>query len=401
MTDTHQNFNIFATVKPAAGELPNELARTMAPHPLIHQELPYHPEYFVYNRRLAAGRMNNYTPDEVYWQVRTNVIMRHTAELPVVVKGADAETLLNRVFPREVSRNKVGRCSYQFACDHAGGMLTDGVLVRVARDEFWFGQGDGDVISFMKAHARGLEVDIGDPGIWVTQVQGPNALQVLEAAIEGPMPAPFNYFDMARVPIAGEEVVITRTGFTGELGWEYYLEPHQDVQAVGRTILDAGAAFGMMPTSAEAFRARRIEAGLLNAGSDFDETTTPFDAGLGHLVDFKKEDFSGRDALLEVGRSCRTWGMRVRGGIARIGRTLFRDRTSCGRVCSSAFSPFLDCGVAIIRLDTAGLQPGDPLEVDGLNGTRCTAEVCALPMYDPQGAIVRGRAIEIPRRPAA
>lgn len=169
---SNTQYQIAVKVKPAEDECPNELARTMAPHPLIHHELPYDPEYFVYNRRLAAGRMNNYTSDEVYWQVRTNVIMRHTAELPVDVHGPDAETLLNRVFTRDVSKDRVGRCSYQFVCDYDGGMLTDGVLVRVAEDRFWYGQGGGDVISFMKAHAKDLDVQIGDTGIWVTQVQG-------------------------------------------------------------------------------------------------------------------------------------------------------------------------------------------------------------------------------------
>ena len=169
------------------------------------------------------------------------------------------------------------------------------------------------------------------------------------------MPEKFDYFDMAHVPIAGEQVVITRTGFTNELGWEYYLEPHQDVQAIGTAILEADAPFGMMLTSAEAFRARRIEAGLLNASSDFDNTTTPFAVGLGCLAEFDKGDFSGHEALLQAEKTCRTWGLKVSGDIAQIGRMLYRNGISCGKVCSSAFSPYLDCGVAIICLDTAEL----------------------------------------------
>jgi len=233
----------------------------------------------------------------------------------------------------------------------------------------------------------------------VTQIQGPNAMKVLANAIDGPMPEPFNYFDMACVPIAGEMVVITRTGFTNELGWEYYLEPHQDAHVIGKAILEAGSEFGMMPTSAEAFRARRIEAGLLNAGSDFDETTTPFAAGLGHLVDFEKADFSGRDALLTADRSRRTWGLKVTEGIAQIGRTLTQQGAICGRVCSSARSPYLDCGVAIIRLDEPGSKPGDSIEVECIDGVIRRAEICALPMYDKKGDIVRGRHIDVPRIP--
>lgn len=206
---------------------------------------------------------------------------------------------------------------------------------------------------------------------------------------------------MSRVSIAGESVVITRTGYTNELGWEYYLQPHQNIEAIGEAILKAGAEFGMMPTSAEAFRSRRIEAGLLNAGSDFDETTTPFDAGLVHLVDFDKDDFSGRDALQKANRENRTWGAKVKDGIAQIGRTLSQNGNICGKVCSSANSPFLQCGVAIIRLDNAELQPGDSVDVECIDGVVRTAEICTLPMYDAKGDIVRGKSVDIPIRPVA
>ncbi len=213
----------------------------------------------------------------------------------------------------------------------------------------------------MQAHAKDLDVKIGDNGIWVTQVQGPNAFKVLEGVVNGLMPEKFDYFDMTHAPIAGEQVVITRTGFTNELGWAYYLEPHQDVQAIGKVILEADAPFAMMPTLAEAFRARRIEAGLLNADSDFDDTTTSFAAGLGCLVEFDKGDFSGRDALLQAEKTCRTWGLKVSGGIAQIGRMLYRN----GIACASAFLLYLDCGVAIIhrhgRSGECRIRQGDGL----------------------------------------
>ena len=104
---------IAVSVRKIPVERPNELARTMAPHPLIHQELPYDPTYFVYNRRLATASLNNLSADEVYWRVRQSVILRHTAELPLEIRGPDVEILLNRVFTREIAKNRVGRCSYQ------------------------------------------------------------------------------------------------------------------------------------------------------------------------------------------------------------------------------------------------------------------------------------------------
>ena len=391
------NLQIAVSVRQAVVERPNELARTMAPHPLIHQELPYDPTYFVYNRRLATASLNNLSEDEVYWRVRQSVILRHTGELPLEIRGPDAERLLNRVFTREIGKNRVGRCSYQFACYDHGGMITDGVLVRLAGDRFWFGQADGDLFSWLLANGRGLDVEVLDPGVWVSQVQGPKSLEVLAAAVDGDMPEPFRYFDMAEVTIAGQPVVLTRSGFTNELGWEFYLLPDTDTDAVGARILEAGRPFDMTPTSAAAFRTRRIEAGLLNAGSDFDGSTTPFDAGLGHMVEFDKGEFCGRDALLRADRRCRTWGLRIDGGVARIGRTLKSGGLDAGRVCSSAWSPFQRCGVAIVRLDDADSGPGFEFEVVCTDGEIRTARTCTTPMYDEKRDIPRGRRVDIPQ----
>jgi glycine cleavage system aminomethyltransferase T len=401
MTDLSKGLRFVVNALPSEGARPNELARTMAPHPLIYQELPYSPEYTIYNRRLASVGMSNLTADEVYWKVRRQVILRHTGELPLEICGPDAEKLLNLVFTRNISKNKVGRCSYQFACYHDGGMITDGVLVRLAEDRFWYGQGDGDLFSWLKAHAHDMNVEVFNPDVWASQVQGPDAMKVLEASLDGAYPEKFNYFDAVEVQIAGQKVVIGRSGFTNELGWEFYLEPGIDARAVGDRILEAGKPFGMVPTSAEAFRTRRIEAGMLNAGSDFDETVHPFAAGLGHMVDFDKGDFIGRDALLAVDQRNRTWGMRVEGGVAHIGRVLSKDGETAGVVCSSAWSPFLQCGVTIVRLDNPELGPGVKFEVECTDGQIHSAEVCVTPMYDHAREIPRGLLVDIPEIPVS
>ena len=401
MSDQSNDLRFVITALPARGARPNELARTMAPHPLIYQELPYNPEYTIYNRRLASVSMDGATADEVYWMVRRKVILRHTGELPIEVRGPDAERLLDLVFTRDITKMKAGRCSYQFACYHDGGMITDGVLMRLAEDRFWYGQADGDLFSWFKAHARDLNVEVFDPNVWVSQVQGPNSLEVLDAAVDGAYPDPFRYFDVAAVRIAGHKVMLSRSGFTNELGWEFYLEPAVDARAVGDRILEAGKPYGMAPTSAEAFRARRIEAGLLNAGSDFDAGVTPFAAGLGHMVDLEKADFNGKAALQAADKRRRTWGMRVQGGVARIGDVLTRNGASAGLVCSSAWSPFQQCGVAIVRLDDADLGPGATLEVACTDGRMRPAVACDTPMYDQNREIPRGKLVDIPVIPDA
>jgi aminomethyltransferase len=380
---------------------PRELARTMRPHPLSYQELPYDPEYTLYNGRLTPEALSNATDDEMYWKVRTEVILRHTGELPIEISGPDAAKLLNRVFTRDVSRVGVGRCSYQFACYHDGGMITDGVLLRLATDQFWMAQADGDLFSWYKAHARGLDVKVHDPEVWVSQIQGPRSLEVLAAVLDGPMPDPFRYFDCATVSIAGQPCVISRSGFTNELGWEVYLLPGTDISAIGDHILKIGEPFGMIITATPVFRARRIEAGLLNAGSDFAADTTPFDVGLGHMVEFDHRDFVGRDALEKANRACRTWGMRVDGGVAGLGRVISVDGKIVGRVCSSGWSPYQGCGVCIVRMDEATHGPGSRVTVEGIDGATLAGELCALPMYDADRLIPRGKLVDIPQRPIA
>jgi aminomethyltransferase len=248
----------------------------------------------------------------------------------------------------------------------------------------------------MRAHARGMNVEVVDPDVWISQVQGPDALRVLAAAIDGPYPDRFRYFDAARVSIAGQEVVITRSGFTNELGWEIYLGPEIDVDAVGARLLEAGAPYGLTPVAIGG--ARRIEAGLLNAGTDFDASVTPFAAGLGAMVDLAKPDFIGKAALAAADRRPRTWGLRVAGGTARIGETLTRGGMPGGRVCSAAWSPYQECGVAIVRLADPELGPGAAVEVACRDGEMRAGELCALPMYDAERKIPRGLMVDIPDR---
>ena len=213
---------------------------TMLAHPLSYQELAYDTEYILYNGRLTPNRLTNATDDEMYRKVRREVILRHTGELPIEISGPDAETLLNRVFTRDVGKVKPGRCSYQFACYHDVRMITDRVLLRLSEDQFWMAQADGNLFNWYKAHAAGLDVHITDPNVWVSQIQGPRAMEVLEAVADGPSPEPFRYFDCAEVSIAGESCIISRSGFTNVLGWEVYLLPDTDIAAIGEHILSVG-----------------------------------------------------------------------------------------------------------------------------------------------------------------
>ena len=298
MHDSLKKLRFSVVPLPIEGDRPVELARSISIHPLTYQELPYNPEYSLYAGRLNPEKLTNATPDEMYWKVRQELTFRHTGEYPYEISGPDALKLLQRIFPRDVSKVNKGRCSYQFACYHDGGIITDGVLLRVEDDKYWFAQADGDLFNWYKAHSEGLDVTISDPDVWVSQVAGPRSMELLERLIDGPMPQ-WRYFDWIEVTIAGEQVLISRTGFTNELGWEVYFRPQNNSEMLGDLILEEGSKMGMILTATPGNRCRRIEAGLLSAGQDFTNNTTPFVVGLGRFIDFEKGDFIGRDNLIK------------------------------------------------------------------------------------------------------
>ena len=389
------------TVKPSIsdGERALELARTVGVHPLTYQELPFDPEYSIYAGRLTPEKLSNATPEEMYWKVRQELIFRHTGEHPYEISGPDALKLLQKIFPRDISKVKKGRCSYQFACYHDGGMITDGLLLRINDNQFWFAQADGDMFSWYKAHAEGLNVKIIEPNVWVSQIQGPRSMELLDLLTKTNISSNWKYFDWKEINISEEKVIISRSGFSNELGWEIYFRPENNIQKLGDLILEEGSKMGMIITATPVFRCRRIEAGLLSAGQDFTNKTDPYSVGLGRFIDIDKESFIGKEALQKSDKECRTWGIRVEKGTAIKGKNLKINGKIVGEVTSSTWSPYQVCGVGIVHMQDGNLGPGTVLEVNCTNGEIQKGELCELPMYDPKGEIVRGKNKDIPKEP--
>ena len=393
--------NLRFSIKPQLQETerPLEMARTLSVHPLTYQELPYDPEYSQYAGRLTTEKLSNATADEQYWKTKQEVIFRHTGEHPYEIKGPDALKLLQKIFPRDISKVKKGRCSYQFACYHNGGIITDGLLLRIDDDRYWFAQADGEMFSWYNAHSEGLDVEILEPNVFVSQVQGPKSMDLLDNLIDEPIAKSWNYFDWVEVTMANEKVIVSRTGFTNELGWEIYFRPENNSEKLGDLILGEGSKMAMIITGTPAFRGRRIEAGLLSAGQDFSIETNPFSVGLGHFVDLEKDDFIGKKALLNANKECRSWGIRVVDGIAKKGRSLKLNGKIVGKVTSSTWSPYQVCGVGIALLDNSEIGPGTVIDVECIDNKIHKAELCKLPMYDAKGEIVRGIKKDIPQKP--
>ena len=400
MNKVLKNFRF--TVKPTVseGESALELSRTIGLHPLTYQELPFDPEYSIYAGRLTPEKLSNATADEMYWKIRQELIFRHTGEHPYEISGPDSLKLLQKIFPRDISKIKIGRCSYQFACYHDGGMITDGILLRIDENKYWFAQAEGDMFSWYKAQAEGLNVKIDEPNVWISQVQGPRSMELLDILTKTNISSNWKYFDWIEVNISGEKTIISRSGFSNELGWEIYFRPENNIEKLGDLILEEGSKLGMIITATPVFRCRRIEAGLLSAGQDFTNKTNPYSVGLGRFIDIDKENFIGKEALQKANKKCLTWGIRVDGGTAIRGKSLKINNKVVGEVTSSTWSPYQVCGVGIVHMQDSNYGPGTVLDVDCTNGKIHKGELCKLPMYDIKGEIVRGINNDVPKEPS-
>jgi len=157
---------------------------------------------------------------------------------------------------------------------------------------------------------------------------------------------------------------------------------------------------GMILTASPGFRCRRIEAGLLSAGRDFTKDRTPFSVGLGKFIDFDKGEFIGRNFLKNANKECLTWGMRVEGSYALVDSDILIDNEKVGIVTSSTWSPYQVCGVSIVHMNSKEYGPETAVKVLCDDGEYHNAEICSLPMYDPDGAIPRGLKEDIPTGPS-
>lgn len=329
-----------------------------------------------------------------YNKLRSEAVLFDVPEHPIEISGPDALALLEKVFCRRIARLKAGRATYAIACDHHGGILMDGVLMRLGEDRFWYVMADGEFLPWLHAQAAGFDAAISDPRSWVLQVQGPKAFDVLADLVDGAPPEPFNYFAISEVAIAGEPFLISRTGWTGELGFELYTRnPEIDGPAMFERILERGRPHGLVFSSLESMGIRRIEAGILDNGTDIDPSMTPYAAGLGKFVDLDKEtEFCGKAALTAAPKDVLLTGLTCAGTTPVAGDKVLAGNNRVGRITAGAWSPHLETGIAYLRLDRPLESWAKPLVLESADGSRHEAAIVDLPFYDPEKKIPRGLA---------
>ncbi len=344
---------------------------------------------------------NRFTPLSIggdsiadYWKLRREAMLYDVPEKPLSIKGREATTLLERIFTRRVGNLKAGRARYAIACTPQGKILMDGVLLRLDEDHFWYVKANGEFDSWLLAYSDGLDVVISDPKSWVLQIQGPKSLDVLRAAADDPIPDSFSYYHAGRFRLGGQEVLISRTGWTGEIGFEVYSNPAIDHLALWDHLLACGQPYGLAFGSVESMGIRRIEAGILDNGTDMDLGMTPFAAGLGQFIDFSKPNFVGKAALETADRRCLLFGLISETGIPKAGFEVCEGAEVVGRVTAGGWSPTLEKGIGYVRFHAPATTQeswlGQGLLLCDDNGRCHPSEVVSLPFFDKEKRIPRG-----------
>ena len=338
-------------------------------------------------------------PDEdpvpQYWKLRNGVMLYDVPEKPLEIIGPDAARMLERVLTCRVGTLAVGRARYGVACNEDGTVLMDGVIMRLAPDRFWYVKANGEFEGWLTAHAMGLDAEVSDPDSRVLQIQGPNSLDVLDAAVGGGLSTDFRYFHAGFFEIDGQTLWVSRTGWTGEAGIEIYCNSGPeatDHDALWDYLLACGEPFGMEFSSSSSMGIRRIEAGILDNGTDIEPDLTPYGAGLGNFVALDKGDFIGRSALARADRSQLLFGLVCATAAPDAGMQVLLENGPVGHITIGTWSPSLEAGVGYVRFDRP-LQGGDWLgktvSLIDHKGAPHPATVDTLPFVDKEKRLPR------------
>ncbi len=340
--------------------------------------------FSVYNRTYITGTFSD--PDAEYWSVVNDVALWPAmGERQVEVSGPDAAEFVQLLTPRNMAKCAVGQCRYALITAEDGGIIGDPIILKLADDRFWLSTSDVDLELWAKGVAvnSALSVQVRDAGVAVLQVQGPKSRQLL-VEMFGTVIQDLEYYRFCTVPFEGSELIVSRTGWSGELGYELYLSDESVADALFDRLLDAGHPHAIRLGAVS--QARRIEAGMLSWGIDVTPEENPYEVGLGRLVDLSIEaPFIGKASLTRLSTqppSRQLVGLKLSGPRLAPNETawpLFDDGRMVGQLTSLAYSPRLETNIGLGIVDVSSSQPGHMLEVETWNGDE-RAVVSALPL---------------------
>ena len=370
--------------------------------------------YTVTNRQYHPRHYDD--PIAEYWKLVNDVTMWDVAaERQVEITGPDAFALTNMLTPRDLTRCAVTQCKFVLNTDVDGGIINNPVLLRLGENHFWLSVADGDVLLWAKgvAAASGMDVQIREPDVAPVQIQGPKSKDLM-VDLFGENILDLKYYWMDEHELDGMDVVVSRTGYTGEVGFEIYLKnASRDGMKFWDTVLEAGKPHDLAVIGPS--QIRRVEAGILSYGSDIAldnnlysdyHFLNPYEVGLEYTVDLDQEaDFIGKEALKRIadeGVSRKVVGIELMGdplvGYIEDYLQVVENGSQIGQVSSAFWSPRLktNIGYALVPIEYADL--GTELTVRQATG-EVKARVVEKPFIDPKKQTVKAD-LRAPAAPA-
>ncbi len=344
--------------------------------------------YTVYNHMLLPSYFDD--PVKEYWKLIEGVTLWDVGvERQVEITGPDAFAFTNMLTPRDLSRCKVGQGKYVLITDENGGIINDPVLMRLGENHFWLAVADSDVLLWAKGVAlrSGMDVQIDEPDVSPIQIQGPKSKSVM-ARLFGKEILEMAYYHFVETELDGIPIIVTRTGWTGEVGYEIYLRDGSRGVELWEKVMQAGKPDGITPTGPSDIR--RIEAGILNYGIDMTLENNPYEVGLDRLIELnKKSDFIGKEALKRIkaqGVKRKLAGVEIDGAPLDLNLTRWAvsvEGKTVGHVSSAVFSPRLKKNIGYAMLPIEHANPGTSLTVAIPDSGGRTAVVVKKPFIDP------------------
>ena len=348
--------------------------------------------FSVYNHMYIPRDFGD--PEKNFWNLIKNAILCDVSvERQVEITGPDAYKFIQLLTPRDLSKLSVGQCKYVLIVNNDGGILNDPVLLRLAENHFWLSLADSDILLWAQGVAinSGLNVKIIEPDVSPLQLQGPTSAEIM-VKLFGEDIKKLRYYWLREFELDGIPLVISRTGWSSELGYEIYLKDGSKGNQLYEKIMKAGKDYGIQPGHTSSIR--RIEGGMLSYHADADINTNPFELGLDRLVNLdSKINFIGKEALKKIkqeGIKRKQVGLELDckplSGPNTNFWSIYKDDKKIGKVTSAVYSPRLKKNIALAMIAIEHSKIGEKLRIK-TNDSEFNCTVVEKPFYDPKKKI--------------
>jgi glycine cleavage system aminomethyltransferase T len=343
--------------------------------------------FTVYNKTYLPIGYDD--PEAEFWKLVNDVTLWDvTCQRVTEIAGPDAFTFMDMMTPRDMTKCRPGQCKYVLLTDQNGGIVNDPVLLQLSDDKYWLSAGDSDIQMWAKGIAvhSGLDVMISEPDVATLQIQGPKSAPLVEDLF-GPAAMDIKYYDFLEMELAGSPVLLARTGWSAERGYEVYVRDTSCGKAVWDTITQAGEKYGIAP--AVPSRIRRIEGGILDYNVDMDTTVNPFEIGMDRVVALDTgRSFIGSEALAKIrqtGITRKLVGVEIEGSPLKYNEQawpVMDGDERIGDVTSCVFTPRQERNIGYAMVPLAYTDLGVTMAVETSEGRR-QATVVEKPFVDP------------------